>query len=163
MPPAPDIILQPPSERHWPRALPDPNPEFAFYWEALRRHEIQLLRCAACRWWVHYPTAACPHCHGTALMPEAITGRGHIYSFSVAHRAFGPGIEPPYAVALIEIEEQPGVRILSNLIDCKPNDIEIGRAVVPRFIDYGDLTMLFFALAGDASECSDTGTPPGGA
>jgi uncharacterized OB-fold protein len=33
----------------------------------------------------------------------------------------------PYAVALVDLEE--GVRVLSNVVDCAPDDVSVGLAV----------------------------------
>ena len=49
------------------RPLPAPTPTSAPYWEALRREELHLQRCARCAHWVHYPRVRCPNCFSADL------------------------------------------------------------------------------------------------
>jgi uncharacterized OB-fold protein len=87
----------------------------------------------------------CPRCHGFDLRPEAVAGTGSVYSFTIAHRQFVPGVEPPYAVALVEIDEEQGVRILTNLVNCRTDEIQIGLRVRAVFKDLdGSTSLLFF-------------------
>ena len=40
-----------------------------------------------------------------------------------------PGPELPYVVAIVEIEEQPALRLTTNLVNCAPDEVRIGMAV----------------------------------
>jgi uncharacterized OB-fold protein len=44
-------------------------------------------------------------------------------------------LEPPYAVAQIELEEQAGLRLIANILDCDPNDVRTGMPVEVTFED----------------------------
>ena len=70
------------------RPLPRPTPISAGFWEAAARRELVLQRCHGCRGWRHYPQPMCPTCHSREWGWERASGRGEIYSFVVAHRAF---------------------------------------------------------------------------
>ena len=63
------------------------------------------------------------------------SGRGEIYSFVIAHRAFHPfwADKVPYVSATIELEE--GVRLLTNIVGCAPDAVRIGMAVDVVFED----------------------------
>ena len=128
----------------WQGPIPVPDLDSEPYWAGLREHEIRLLRCQNCGHWVHYPLAACPRCHGMELAPERIAGTGSLYSFTISHRDFVPGVPPPYAVALVEIDEEPGVRMLSNLVNCYADEIEIGMRVRAVFKDVDEAATLVF-------------------
>jgi len=39
----------------------------------------------------------------------------------VNHHPWIPGFEPPYVIAIVEIEEQPGLRVTTNLVGCTPD------------------------------------------
>lgn len=55
------------------------------------------------------------------------SGKGRIYSYAVHHRPALPGFDSPFIIVLVELEEGP--RIVGNLLDARPDDIEIGRSV----------------------------------
>ena len=114
------------------RPLPQPDPDTEFFWEAVRRHELHILRCQECRTYVHLPRPACRNCGSTELAGEKVSGRGVVHSFTVTHFPL-PGFEPPFAVVLVELEEQPGLRLAGNLVDVAPGDIEIGLPVEVTF------------------------------
>ena len=50
-------------------------------------------------------------------------------SYTVNHHPWLPGFELPYVVALVEIVEQPALRLTTNLINCPLEEIRIGMAV----------------------------------
>jgi len=57
-------------------------------------------------------------------------GRGTVYSYAVHHRPELPGLTLPLIIALIELEEaEGGIRIVSNLQEVRPEDVQIGMAV----------------------------------
>ncbi len=84
------------------------------YWEAAKQHELVLQRCQEC-------------------------GQGTVYTWTVFHQVYHPAFakDVPYAVVAVELEEGP--RLVTNLVDCKPEEIEVGMAV-------------------DISHCADTTT-----
>jgi len=61
------------------------------------------------------------------------SGKGTVYSYSVTHQAVSRAFEGrvPWAVVAIELEE--GVLMLSNLLDCPPEKVRIGMPVVVEF------------------------------
>jgi len=122
------------------KPLPVPDDLSRPYWEAARRHTLTILRCEACGRWVHYPKARCTACHQEALRPTPVSGRGTIYTYTVSHRAGAPGFEDeiPYVIVLVELEEQPGLRVVGNLRQCTPGDVRVGMPVEVTFEDVTD-------------------------
>jgi uncharacterized OB-fold protein len=55
-----------------------------------------------------------------------------------------PALEPPYVIALVELEEQPGLRLTTNIVDCAPKDVWIGLPVQVRFVESDDLYIPVF-------------------
>lgn len=116
------------------------------YWEGLSQGELRIQRCDTCSRAIFYPRSLCPHCSSEKLSWIVATGRGTLYSYTVAHQAFGIfAQEAPYVVALVELEE--GVRMMSRIIDAPRERITIGKAVQVTFEKFGeDLTLPYFRL-----------------
>jgi uncharacterized protein len=132
-------------EGDWKGPVPVANPETAAYWSGLAAGLILILRCDDCRHWVHYPLAMCPCCHSFNLRPVPVSGEATVYSYTVVHRTFAPGVDPPYAVGLVELKEQAGLRLVTNLVNCRESDLHIGLRVRPLFKKVEDeIGLVFF-------------------
>jgi len=132
------------------------------FWDGLRRHELVILRCGDSRTFVHPPQASCPRCLSLDVAPEPVSGRGTVYSFTVANREFAPGIKPPYVVGLVDLEEQESLRVVTNLVNVTIGDVRIGMPVRVLFcdleLDGEDATLALFE---PAELSGDTPEPPG--
>lgn len=115
------------------RILPQVTPENEHFWKGGAEGELRFLGCEACGTLVHPPSPVCPECLGRELAPRAVSGRARVLTFTENRQPWIPGFDPPYLVAIVEIDEQPGVRLMTNLVDCGPEDVEIGMPVEVRF------------------------------
>lgn len=113
-----------------PPPQPAPDADTAGFWEALARGRLELARCLDCRRWVHPPQERCRTCAGP-LAFEPVRGDGRIFSFIVVRRQFVPGHPPPEVIALVELDEDPAVR-LSAVLDADPAAVRIGARVRAR-------------------------------
>ena len=120
------------------RLLPAVTPENEHFWHGGAEGELRFLRCEDCRTYVHPPAPLCPGCLSRSLAPQAVSGRAVVHTFTVNHQPWIPGFDPPYVVAIVELEEQPGLRLTTNVVGCEPEDVEIGMAVKGVFEDVGD-------------------------
>ncbi|MGW0177562.1 Zn-ribbon domain-containing OB-fold protein [Rhodococcus sp. NPDC003322] len=96
-----------------PRDLPELEP----FWDAAAAGGLALPRCPGCGRWQWYPASGC-RC-GFPDGPEwvPVRGTGVIHTFTRVERAFLPsGSTPPYTVALVDIDDAPGVRLVTNLV-----------------------------------------------
>ncbi len=116
------------------RPLPALEPLTERFWRACRGGRLEFLRCSSCHFFVHPPRPLCPRCLTSTLRWEAVSGRGRVYSFTVNHKPWYPGQEVPYVIGLVELEEQPGLRLTTNLVDCQPEEVKIGMAVEAHFL-----------------------------
>jgi uncharacterized OB-fold protein len=82
----------------------------------------------------------CRRCGSVAVVFRDVSGRGTLYSFTVSERAFVPGFEDalPLCLGLVELIEQPGVRLLGNLIVDDPAALRVGMAMVVVFVETTD-------------------------
>jgi uncharacterized OB-fold protein/acyl dehydratase len=124
-----------PRKRAAKPAGPPPRPAIGtdtrFFWEGTQAGELRIQRCAECGELRHPPGPMCPRCHAVKRDHVTATGRGTVYSYVVQHHPPVPGREPPFVVALIELDE--GVRMVGNLIGCPPEDVRIGMPVEVTF------------------------------
>ena len=120
------------------RLLPQVTPENEHFWLGGADNELRFLRCGSCRYYVHPPAPLCPECLSRDLSPEAVSGRAVVHTFTVNHQPWIPGFDPPYVVAIVELDEQEGLRLTTNLVNCKPEDISIGLRVHVLFEDLGE-------------------------
>lgn len=93
------------------------TPEAKPYWDGLKEEKLMLPKCDDCGKAFFYPRIACPHCHSRNVGWIQASGKGKLYSFEIAYRSLNPAykIEPPYVLAMIELEEGP--RMMSNMIN----------------------------------------------
>lgn len=87
------------------------------FWAALAQGQLVVQHCAPCGEWM-FPTRV--RCAGCGGVPEwkPVSGRGRIWSFTWVHPPVLPVFAPyaPYPVVVIELAEQPGLRMVGNLV-----------------------------------------------
>lgn len=120
------------------RLLPAVGPENEHFWHGGADGELRFLRCDACSHYVHPPQPICPECLGRNLTPHAVSGRGVVHTFTVNHQPWIPGFDPPYVVAIIELEEQTGLRLTTNIVGCEIDDVAIDMPVRVVFEERDD-------------------------
>lgn len=120
------------------RPIPAPDPLADFFWLSGEDGRLRVLRCTSCTYFIHPPTRPCPRCHATELTPAAVSGLATVVACTVNTQEWIPG-QPPYAVAIVELVEQPGLRLTSNVVGCVPADVHIGQLVSVRFVHRNDL------------------------
>ena len=97
------------------------------FWDATRERRLLLQWCTACGRPVWYPREVCPGCLGSTLEWRESRGHGVVYACTVEHNAQTPALEAPYVVALVDLDE--GVRLLSNVVGCPPDQVGVGDRV----------------------------------
>jgi uncharacterized OB-fold protein len=128
------------------RPLPALTPETEFFWTSGADGRLRFLRCNDCYTYVHPPAPVCPACMSRALAPEAVTGRGTVTTFTVNHQAWGL-LDPPYVIAIVELVEQPGLRLTSNLVGIEPDAVRSGLPVQVHFEQVDDVWLPLFEPA----------------
>jgi len=118
--------------------LPRPTPETEVYWEGCRKHELLLQRCTKCREFQFYPRITCTNCTSENLEWVKASGRGQVLTFAVVRRAVSQAYDAdvPYVVALIKLDEGP--TMMSNVVQCDPEALQIGDLVQVLFEDWSE-------------------------
>lgn len=113
-----------------PTLMPAPrvNPENRAFWDAAVRGSYVLKKCTSCSKAHYYPRAMCPFCHSAETEWVESAGEGVVYSFSVMRRE-NPVTIPAY------VELQEGIKVLTTIVGCAPEDVRIGMPVKVDFAD----------------------------
>jgi uncharacterized OB-fold protein len=121
------------------RILPKLNDTNREFWQGGERGELRFWRCQNCHYYIHPPQPLCPMCHSKNMAVEAVSGRAALTTYSVNHQPWMPGPELPYVVAIIEIVEQPSLRLTTNLVNYGAlDDIRVGMPVRVTFEHHPD-------------------------
>jgi uncharacterized OB-fold protein len=109
------------------------------FWEGCRAGELRVQRCSESGRLVFPPRPFSPFAPGAPLEWTRVSGRGTLWSFCVPHPPLLPAYAElaPYNVVLVALEEDPGIRMIGNLVEgpggainqVDPAGIEIGAAV----------------------------------
>ena len=145
-------------KKKYAKPLPRIDEESKGFWEACARHELALQRCRDCGALRHYPRALCPRCLAADTEWVLSSGTGTVYTYTVTHQNQAPGFREglPYVLAYVELDE--GVRMLTNIVGCAPEDVRIGMPVRVVFEDVADgVTLPKFCPAGDGGSATRSG------
>jgi uncharacterized OB-fold protein len=130
-------------DRPLPRFYSEGSREF---YEAAKAHELRIQQCAGCDRFRFPPQPMCPECHSLESRWTQVSGTGRIHTFTVI-RSFEPRSVPmftwpsdryPIVVVLVTLPDAGGVNIVSNIVDCDPDDLRIGMEVEVVFDDVTD-------------------------
>ena len=112
------------------KPLPEPDATDAVFWSSAADGQLRVQHCPACDHYQHYPRALCTACGAPPEWTDH-SGRGEVHTFTVIRQYGMPPFkgELPYGVAMIELENTGGLRLMSNVTDCPPDEVSIGMAV----------------------------------
>ncbi|MGW6543661.1 Zn-ribbon domain-containing OB-fold protein [Streptomyces massasporeus] len=124
---------------------PVPDTDGAPFWEYAARGELRVQACAACGELRFPPRPCCPHCQSFDSEWRAVSGRGRVWSYVVAHPPLLPdyAAQAPYNVVVVELDEAPRIRLVGNLVtgagqplgSFPPESVRIGARVRAVFHD----------------------------
>jgi hypothetical protein len=120
------------------KALPQPTPETAPFWEGCKQHELRLQFCTDCQKFFFYPRIFCPTCLSVNVEWRTVSGRGTLHTYVISHRP-APGFENevPYTIAIVKLDEGP--HMMTNIVGVEhtPENLPAGMAVQ---VDFEDVT-----------------------
>ena len=117
-----------PVDGHLPTPEPHVTPETEAYWEAAGEGRLLVGYCPDCDEHFFYPRSHCPRCAGTDVEYVEAAGTGTIHARTVVRQADGQYANAvPYVLAYVELDEGP--RMLTNVVEADPEDVEVGHRV----------------------------------
>ena len=112
---------------------PAASKDTQFFWDGVNSHELRIQK---------RPDGALQHPPVPAVWADkelptdyvVASGKGTVFSFVVHHAPRVPGRTLPFVIALVELEE--GVRMLGELRNVDPAEVQIGMPVRATYIDF---------------------------
>jgi uncharacterized OB-fold protein len=138
-----------PAITSYPMPLPDELTQP--FWDAAQHHKLVIQQCRACETFIHWPGVICPFCQSDDLGYTEVSGKATLYTYTVVVQSFHPGLSDlvPYTLVLVELVEQEGLRMVSRLIDCPEDELQVGMPVEAVFVDVAPaLRLPLFRRAG---------------
>lgn len=121
-----------------PLLRPAPTPDELEFWQSGADGRLRIQRCNSCQRWQQPPNPVCFHCLSRDVAFEPVSGEGTVYSFTINHQPWLPHLTEPFAVLVVELDEQPGLRFVSRLVNTAVDDVAIGMRVRVVFEPLGD-------------------------
>lgn len=111
------------------KPLPELNDVNRPFWDACRKGRLEMQKCTDCGH-IRYPVShVCPECLSYEAQWVPLSGRGTVWSSIVFHQVYNPAFtqDVPYNVSMIQLAEGP--RMISNVVNKPPSEVEVGAAV----------------------------------
>jgi uncharacterized OB-fold protein len=108
------------------------------FWEGTKQKKLLIQQCKDCNSNIFYPRKFCPECWSSNTSWVEASGKGKVFTFSVTMT----GVEDrfvndlPFILALVDLEE--GVRMMTTIVECQPEEVKIGMDVEVIFEDITD-------------------------
>lgn len=113
------------------------------FWQGGASSTLLIAHCPVCARYVHPPMPRCTRCD-TPLRPAAVSGEGRVATFTVNHQRWLPGMATPFVFAAVELVEQSGLFVFSNIIGVPPETVVIGMPVRVKFQAVDDIHLPLF-------------------
>ncbi len=131
------------------RPLPLVTPENAFFWQAGGDGVLRFQRCQVCQR-LRFPVAPiCPYCRSGQTGIAEVGGTAVVVGVTINHQQWTPGMAPPYVVAIVAIDEDPSIRLTTNLVGIEPDRVRLGLRVRAVFEQQEDVWLPLFEPTGE--------------
>lgn len=124
--------------------LPVLMDETRAFWTGGREGQLLIARCQDCGCYSHPPQPVCSKCLSVEMQPEAVSGKAILASFTVNHQPWRPGMVVPFVIGVVELVEQPSIRLTTNIVETPLEHIHIGMAVSVCFEQREDVWLPLF-------------------
>jgi uncharacterized OB-fold protein len=119
-------------------------------WKGYLDRRLVIDRCLDCGHWINPPRPMCPKCWSTEVEAQEVSGKGKVQWFTLLYQGH-PAADPanPYPQVVVELDEQPNLRLDSTVVDCPPHDIACDMPVELTWIGPDDAPLPAFRPRGD--------------
>lgn len=136
---------------YFPAAMPLPavDHDNQGYWDGCKEHKLKIQRCKRCGTFRHAPSPVCFQCHSFEHEYVESQGLGEVYSFIIVHHPVHPATKDvvPYNAVVVQLRDCGNVKITSNILGVRNEDIKIGMPVKVTWEDVApDVSLPRFVL-----------------
>ena len=142
------------------RPVPIPDSVSEFYWESAKKGRLAIQGFEGMDVLQHPPSpvpevpGGGPPAERAVPVAVEVSGRGTLFSFTILRQPFHPGFVDaiPLMIGLTELDDAPGVRILTNIVDAQPDELRIGLPMEVVFERRGDMVLPQFRPARESAQ-----------
>lgn len=128
--------------------LPEVTGDTAAFWKGGADGVLRIHRCTVCLTWFHPPAPVCPKCLSLDVEAMPTSGRATVQGFSVNVQPWAPDMNVPYVIAVVSVDEAPGVHLTTRLVGVDPDDVVVGMPVEVTFLHAEDVYLPLFRPLG---------------
>ena len=101
------------------------------FWDAANEERLVIQNCVECDQLQHPPSDSCRDCEDATLEWKPVSGRGTIYNYGVVHDCPVRLLQQdqPFNLAVIMLDDDPGIQMYSHLPGVPVDDVPVGAAV----------------------------------
>jgi uncharacterized OB-fold protein len=126
--------------------LPAVTAETEAFWTGGADGRLHITACNDCDHRIHPPQLICPKCLSRNVTARPASGKATIATFTINRQPWMPGLAVPFAVGIVELDDQPGVRITARIIADDVAAVKIGAPVEIAFEQNEDVFVPVFKL-----------------
>jgi len=116
-----------------PRPRPRLDAENRPFWTGGSEGKLNIMHCEDCGQFTHPPLLMCRHCQSESMAPKAVSGTATVESYTINHQAWMPGLEVPFVIARVRLDDAPDVILTTNVVNCPVDAVAIGDKVKVLF------------------------------
>jgi uncharacterized OB-fold protein len=128
--------------------LPAIDDETRPFWDGTAAGKLLMQQCSDCGRRRFPPRPMCPWCRSLKREWNPVSGKATVWSFVVSHPPLLPAFMPvaPYSVVVVELDEEPTLRLVGNLVDGPDGALN---SIDPATIRIGEPVRVVFQPAGE--------------
>ena len=117
------------------------------FWTGGGEGKLNIMKCGDCGLFTHPPLLMCRHCQGENMVPHAVSGRGTVDTYTVNHQPWMPGLEVPFVIARVRLDDAPDVILTTNIVGCDVDAVDFGDKVQVTFEEQDGIWFPLFEKA----------------
>jgi len=129
------------------RPRPRLDDENRAFWTGGARGALMIVQCGECGHHTHPPRPVCRNCLSENVAPAPVSGKATIASFTVNHQAWSPGMNVPFVIARVRLDDAPNVILTTNIVNCPIEDVHFDDPVVVTFEEQDGIFFPLFEKA----------------
>jgi hypothetical protein len=121
------------------RPLPELTPENTAFWTGGAEGKLRIAFCGDCAHAIHPPQLVCPKCWSQTIEFKPVNGTGTVYTYTVNHQPWMPDMPVPFALAVVDLDGAPGVRVTAEVVGMPAEAVAIGQTLRVTFANIEDI------------------------